>query len=448
MGRKIFFLIIFIYYSTLANIYADRTLVKASDDPNPCKTDFDPNSTQITFYGDSLGDWIDFPFGYGYFGWEWYLSVHEPAVKWDIQNLAVGGNTTHEVYELIRKCSASDVTRNNFRTADNVALEIGGNDYMANIAVLYYMPWKFGDVDARVTHNTRVIVRALRNSLRNKKIILMGNFPVIAKSPILGDAGDYFTFWKYLPNGQITDKNKQFEDSRIENQFQEDLGNSLMALLDGFRQIYDQIVNFHAPLHGADLTRILTAEPALNSRTGKDLWYWKHLAEWKKTPSSLMSIGMMFHQLSLMKMADEENTNEYAYEHKATNVVYPTVIYRAGRVKFVSLFGRFSFPPDADANRYYVANPVLFADLIHINHIGYYEWAKHMTPEFKHLGWHTLPAPTVYGGETCRTWNCGKAEKPPYGTAIEEDIIQNPVVVTPSDIDWLLLLCLFTGKCW
>ncbi len=335
-----FFLLIIIFPSK--NAFADRTSVTLQGEESlRCQTDFDPNSTQITFYGDSLGDWIDFPFGYGYFGWEWYLSVHEPGIRWDIQNLAVGGNTTHSVYELIRECSASDIKRNNFRTADNVAIEIGGNDYKDNIAILYYMPWKFGDVDARVTHNTRVIVRALRNSLRNKKIILMGNFPVIAKSPILGDAGDYFTFWKYLPNGQITDKNKIYEETRIHNQFSEAMSASFMALLEGTKQIYDLLVDFLAPLHGADLTKLLIAEPALNSRTGKDLWYWKHLAEWKETPTSLMSIGMMFHQLSLMKMTDEENTNEYAYEHKATNVVYPTVIYRAGRVKFVPLFGRF-----------------------------------------------------------------------------------------------------------
>ncbi|MBM9546916.1 hypothetical protein JWG40_07800 [Leptospira sp. 201903074] len=76
----------------MSEIRADRTLViKTNDITNPCQTDFDPNSTQITFYGDSLGDLVDAPL-YGYFGWEWYLTVHEMGVRWDIQNLAVGGN--------------------------------------------------------------------------------------------------------------------------------------------------------------------------------------------------------------------------------------------------------------------------------------------------------------------------------------------------------------------
>ena len=76
---------------------ADRTsVVDQKDATNPCLTDFDPNSTLITFYGDSLGDLIDSPL-YGYFGWDWYLTTREPRVRWDIQNLAVSGNRTKNV---------------------------------------------------------------------------------------------------------------------------------------------------------------------------------------------------------------------------------------------------------------------------------------------------------------------------------------------------------------
>jgi len=108
---------------TSFNLYADRTLVRPNnDETNPCQTDFDPNSTMITFYGDSLGDLIDFPGGYGYFGWEWYLSVHDTSVRWDIQNLAKNSNRTQQVYDLISGCAADTVKRKNFRTADNVAL--------------------------------------------------------------------------------------------------------------------------------------------------------------------------------------------------------------------------------------------------------------------------------------------------------------------------------------
>jgi hypothetical protein len=119
--------------------------------------------------------------------------------------------TTRSVWDLITSCSNSEIKRKNYRTAENIAIEIGGNDYVYNLATLYYMPWKFADVDQRITYNTRVIVRALRNELRNKRILVMGNFPVISKSPILGEGGDYFVPLKYLPNGQITTKNSEVE---------------------------------------------------------------------------------------------------------------------------------------------------------------------------------------------------------------------------------------------
>ncbi|MCG9876291.1 MAG: hypothetical protein MH321_16055 [Leptospiraceae bacterium] len=85
---------------TSFNLYADRTSVRPNnDETNPCQTDFDPNSTMITFYGDSLGDFVDLAGGYGYFGWEWYLTAHDPSLRWDIQNLAGSGSRTKMVYD-------------------------------------------------------------------------------------------------------------------------------------------------------------------------------------------------------------------------------------------------------------------------------------------------------------------------------------------------------------
>jgi len=116
------YILIGLLFLQLIELKADRTSVIAeSDKTNPCQTDFDPNSTLITFYGDSLGDFVDYPL-YGYFGWEWYLSMHDTSVRWDIQNLAVASNRTQQVYDLIKDCSADTARRKNFRTADNVAL--------------------------------------------------------------------------------------------------------------------------------------------------------------------------------------------------------------------------------------------------------------------------------------------------------------------------------------
>jgi lysophospholipase L1-like esterase len=441
----IFFILIFPFLS----VYSDRTSIKpnSDDQPDACQTDFDPNSTLITFYGDSLGDFVDAPL-YGYFGWEWYLTTQDPTVNWDIQNLAVGGNRTDGVYELISKCAGSEVKRNNFRTADRIALEIGGNDYIDNTLLLYYAPWKFPDVDARVTHNTRVIVRSLRNSLRNKYILLMGNFPVLSKSPILGEVNKYFKPYKYLPNGQITTKNQEFKDAKLDSQFNEARIALFESLIAGIGEIYNSVVDILSPASGTITESLFTSTPAVKSPTGKDLWYWKHLNDWKESPSSLTSIGVMFHQLSLEKMAHEENTQEHHYTYQEAGKEDVLVPYLTGRVQFIPLYADFSFPADAQSGRFYVANPVLFSDLVHINHIGYYKWAASVTPKIKAMGWHTLPEPSNYGGQSCRTWNCGSAENPPYGDAIVENIAPQPVIVEVNPIDWILLVCLFTGWCW
>jgi len=246
MNSKLKYAVIFLIIFPFLNILGDRTSIKPnSREPDAYLTDFDPNSTMITFYGDSLGDFVDYPL-YGYFGWEWYLSMHDTSVRWDIQNLAVASNRTQQVYDLIKDCSADTARRKNFRTADRVALEIGGNDYLSNLHILYYMPWKFSDVDQRVTWNTRVIVRALRNSLRNKEILVMGNFPVLSKSPILGEISDYFIPYRFNPNGQIINKNQEFKESLIHNQLAEDLKASLNEIvpktvrnqLGGYRYIH------------------------------------------------------------------------------------------------------------------------------------------------------------------------------------------------------------------
>jgi len=97
MNSKLKYAVIFLIIFPFLNILGDRTSIKPdSKEPDACQTDFDPNSTMITFYGDSLGDLIDSPL-YGYFGWDWYLTTREPHVRWDIQNLAVSGNRTKNV---------------------------------------------------------------------------------------------------------------------------------------------------------------------------------------------------------------------------------------------------------------------------------------------------------------------------------------------------------------
>lgn len=153
---------------------------------------FEPNKTFLTMYGDSLGDFIDEP-AYGYFGWDQYLTLMNFSVEWNVQNLAIGGYTTKSVYEFIAGCALTPERRINFKTAPNVAFEIGGNDFWHNALLLTAMPWKFSSVVGRVAFNTKSILYQLRNPRRNKDILVMGNFPNLSYSPTLGNMNQYFS---------------------------------------------------------------------------------------------------------------------------------------------------------------------------------------------------------------------------------------------------------------
>lgn len=53
-----------------------------------CNPGFD-SQTNLTWYGNSWGDFVDLPV-YGWADWESYFRFHHPDVDWRIQNLAVG----------------------------------------------------------------------------------------------------------------------------------------------------------------------------------------------------------------------------------------------------------------------------------------------------------------------------------------------------------------------
>ncbi|PJZ47201.1 hypothetical protein EHQ30_04200 [Leptospira brenneri] len=84
---------------TVAPVYSDKnafsfivsdsffnyeSLVKKSDCNNQFDNShpasFEPNKTFLTFYGDSLGDFVDEPL-YGYFGWDKYLTMMNFGVE-------------------------------------------------------------------------------------------------------------------------------------------------------------------------------------------------------------------------------------------------------------------------------------------------------------------------------------------------------------------------------
>ncbi|WP_420844104.1 LIC10707 family hydrolase [Leptospira montravelensis] len=402
---------------------------------------FNKDKTFLTFYGDSLGDFVDLPL-YGYFGWNFYLTSQYPNVDWQTQNFAVGGFTTAEVYNHIILCT-NPTNRSHYRTADNVAIEIGGNDYIKNVAMLVYMTWKYGDVDRRVTENTRILIRVLRNPSRNKKVLLMGNFPTLAKSPTLGDYPNYFAPFKYFPNGNMFDKALEFEEAKQRQENEEVAASVFQSIITYVAGEFSLLLGYALSLASSIDFYLDQTSINYSNLTGQDDWYWRWHGENVKNPiTHAVSLGLMSHQHSLEVMAAEENN------YAGTSVYNGVAIqFQPGGVSFLPLYYYFIRHIDAGLGHPYVANKDLYSDPIHVNHIGYYLWSTILARRIVENGWHNLPPQSDYDGEMCRVWNCGKAKKPAYG-----DTIADPpppvVIVEPDPIDWIILLCLFTGKCW
>lgn len=60
---------------TVKNFIESTECNSQFDDSHP--DSFEPNKTFLTFYGDSLGDFVEEPL-YGYFGWDKYLTMMNP----------------------------------------------------------------------------------------------------------------------------------------------------------------------------------------------------------------------------------------------------------------------------------------------------------------------------------------------------------------------------------
>lgn len=276
----------------------------------------------------------------------------------------------------------------------------------------------------------------------------MGNLPTIAKSPTLGDYPKYFAPFKYIPNGQIFDKAKEFEEAKQNEENEEDAKPIIQAIVT-------TVIDFFTVGLGTALSIILSAEEYISrteadysNLTGQDDWYWRWHGENVKNPfTHAVSLGLMSHQHSLEVMAEEENNYSGTFVYTQPGFSDITIQYQPGGVSFLPLYYFFIRHVDAGLGHPYVANQNLYSDPIHVNHIGYFLWSTILARRVVENGWQDLPPQANYGGELCRVWNCGRAQNPPYGQVIVDP---NPpvVVVEPDPIDWVLLLCLFTGKCW
>lgn len=419
------------------------------DDSHP--DSFEPNKTFLTFYGDSLGDYVEEPL-YGYFGWNKYLTMMNLGVEWNVQNLAVAGYTSANVYKLISDCADRPTRRINFKTSPNVALEIGGNDFWANSLLLTFMPWKFGTVVDRVVYNTKAILYQLRNPRRNKNILVMGNFPNLSYSPTLGNTSSYFKAGSVHPNSLFSTNMDHLKEEQAKAMLDEvqrgflvaaslgiatllipiditKLNLELSRAILGMKQAYNEAI---AKL--VLVTNIMELD-ALHSQikntgdspTGKDNWYWLWLRTIRNNISMVTSLGMLFSQGPL-----EHSVNE--------------VNQKYGNVHFLPMYHLFIRQKDCfEFGQCWVANPTLYQDQIgHLNYIGYTVWASALSNKVVELNWHNslVNGPPKFNGAV---------SIPGDDTVVVPTIDEYPpdsVVIHPAPIDIWLVLCLFTGKCW
>ncbi|PJZ41788.1 hypothetical protein CH370_10200 [Leptospira kmetyi] len=397
----------------------------------------------ITFFGDSLGDFVDMPV-YGMYGWSDYLNFHHPEVPWRIQNFAVAGWTTVDIYDAMKRCFESD-TRNQFLTSNHVAFEAGGNDIFFTSHYLAIMPWKLFSypnpfpgpgqplvikgVPDQVAQNVKGIIRLLRHPQVDKDVLLMGNFPALSWSPSMGHLGDYFDMGKKVLDDfyakDQTSLNVRWTD------FVETTGQYLTALFS----------NPFSPEQANDPKLPIFQQ---YQGTAAD-WYVRWLYIEFKSPTTILSIGLGVLQPLVQQVVLEENEyNKNRITYNPNNAAEEIPNRRGGNyVHFLPLYNDFLHPDDC--NIYlscFVGHPPYYRDFLpgHVNMLGYVLWSHRLSNKVIELGWQNDTIPR----------NGGIAYTPP-GAKVDDivsDIPPTTVDPTPQPIDWLILLCLLTGKCW
>lgn len=456
----------------IISIHADTT--EKSGFPS-CPSNINDNGSPafITFYGDSLGDFVDLE-THGIFGWDEYLKIHNPGVNWRVQNMAVAGWRTGDIIKLLGECVHSSA-RENFVTSNHVAFEIGGNDMVDWIPTLIFMPWKYFSypdpitgqyvvgANDRIIQNTRVITRILRHPQVDKDVLVMGNFPGLSYSPSLGHIGDYFDGMKKALDDTYTNAtaNEHITDNpygiRV---FLADLVDYLVHVVPE----YLRNVGLFIVLGPLGLTPAFTGQEDFDMRPNAPEregimagfpnapdWYveWVYKSSVSWTTSLSLGLGLMQPGLEAAAMEERNITRNQApvYSKIVKDLngdidesLSEKTTHRTGGnyVHFLPLYHNFVRWKDCFGwGQCWVGEPLYFRDGLpgHINALGYLVWSRDLANKVVELGWHN--------DTTLR--NDGKV----VGTT-EVSVSIETADTTPqtSPIDWVLLFCILFGKCW
>ena len=230
--------------------------------------------------------------------------------------------------------------KDTFKIHENVAFHIGGNDFMAASLLLKIFPWKYGDVVNLVANNHERIISRLQR--RNKKILLIGQYPTIAYSIQYGPASLWFSNFRH-----IKDACRDFECSY------------------GFQDTLSQF--------GDSIESKLVQLANLLGLAGKNKYRNLSYESWVvriSDPPTVASLGLWF--------LEHEQIPEIVNRRRAYGAEIDHHYLWHTMTWWIGLGG---------TDEFWIANRDLMADRQHPNPYGFWIWGQQVGQKMKTMGW-------------------------------------------------------------
>lgn len=305
-------------------------------------------------------DFVDFP-GYGMANMGFYLGSDD---SWDVQNFGLNGETSYGLFRYLAsfgddKTNLDCLNNDGHIIADNVAFHIGGNDYRDGWVYVLALPWEIPNYVNRALNN---IERSMTRFYKRKKnVLLIGNYPTIAYSPSMGEPKQYI--WGYSGGGFIHPT--QFDASVDQNMTRK---NILDKLAEDAKSLL------------SDISQVLNPKPVTLTYP-----YWVDINT--KTPTTLISLAAL-----LQESLHEEIVNRRR----------PYFQSQGKTLEYLNLWN--AFVDGRVTQEPWVANHVMFSDLVHPNYLGFALWGKIVSDKIHSLGWDSVPVytpPMTYATSPC-----------------------------------------------
>jgi len=307
---------------------------------------------------------------------------------WNVQNLASSGMMSGQLDDFLNGCLKNE----NFKIHENVAFHIGGNDFLAASLLLKVFPWKYGDVVNLVANNhERIISRFQR---RNKKILLIGQYPAIAYSTQRGPAHLWFSNFRHLlaacKDTPAVPCSYSFKDGLAQ------FGASLQSGLDRLANLLG--------LSGENEYRDLSYEA----------W-----VERISDPATVASLGLWFLEHGqIPEMVHRRRTHGAEIDHI---YLWHTMVWWSGL---------------GGTNEVWIANRDLMADRLHPNPYGFWIWGQQVGHKMKAMGWQN----STFDVATQTVIDVDDT------TPVPGEVVNRPSNPEPSVWDWIIL-CYFLKIC-